>query len=361
MRIHTGENRQPHTWQNRASGCLVFTLAMEDETRTLFGSRIPISVVAILTNATALIVVFTSTRLHTNGFIRNILSLCVSDIITAIFVIPISLIYHGNANINYGSEVCNAWSRLAYCNRALSCFILVTMCIFCLVSKLHNNGHIKLRSYKIIEMILVLSPWIFILIAYVPLFLTETNTASNTKEDFADQLCLFSNTNYHFSMTIIFLVLPPCLLLITVIVMHVMYKIMQFRREHSQIPQPETEVDGRLRMFTIGTWLVSLMTICCWIPFIIVMVLILVCRSSPSSVNQCYPSLDAIDTTYTISLVPSVLTPFCWLFIGEFRAKLLSIVSFVTQSCSCGQYVDCVNCTCQKSSTDDDINVLTMY
>ncbi|XP_033731917.1 histamine H1 receptor-like isoform X2 [Pecten maximus] len=331
---------------------------MGDETNGLFGSRITITIVAILTNVTALVVVFTSTSLHTNGFIRNILSLCVSDLITATFVIPISLIYHGNANINYGSEVCNAWLRLAYCNRALSCFILVTMCIFCLVSKLHNNGRIRLRVYKIIEMVLVISPWFLVLIAYVPLFLTESNN-TNSGANFADQLCLFTNTNYNFSVSIIFLVLPPSLLLLTIVVMHIMYKVMQ--RKHSQDPDQETEADGRLRMFTVGTWLVSLMTICCWIPFIIVMLLLLFCRTSTSSVSQCYPSLHAIDTTYTISLVPSTLTPFCWLFISEFRVKLLSIMSHVTQTCTCGQSVDCTKCSCQKPTTEDDINALTMY
>ncbi|XP_021344542.1 uncharacterized protein LOC110451387 isoform X2 [Mizuhopecten yessoensis] len=334
---------------------------MGDETDVLLGSRIPISIVAILTNVTSLIIVFTSTSLHTNGFIRNILSLCVSDLLTAVFVIPISLIYHGSVSINRGSEVCNAWSRLAYCNRALSCFILVTMCIFCLVSKLHNNRRIKLRVYKMIEVALVIIPWLFVLVAYVPLFLIEQN---NTKsgDDFAEQLCFFTNTNYQFPLTVIFLVFPPCLLILTIIVMHVMYKVMQRKSEHPQEPDTETEVDGRLRMFTIGTWLVSLMTICCWIPFIIVMILLLFCRSSTSSIASCYPSLHAIDTTYTISLVPSTLTPLCWLCIRAFRVRASLMTSCVTQACRCGQSINCTNCThCQKSTTGDDINALTEY
>jgi len=285
---------------------------------TFVGIGITISVIAVLGNFLLLATILANKNLRSKWFFKNIISLCLSDLLIGCFVIPVGLDYMVEQSWDHGIILCKIYTIMDICHFTLSSSVLISICIDRLTSKLQSVIPLSDRFTSVIFLVLLLAPWFFVLVICLPVLIVGEKDISNLFHP-EEPHCTFVLEESFFlpSITIMY-ILPTATLAVVIVSMIIVYKWRGGTWQRLQLNITEQEEES-LRMTTLATWIMGIFTIIFWMPYIVLVVIFITCKEM-----SCAPDMETSTGVYTLSVSTSAICPWFWFILVEVRQSLES-------------------------------------
>ncbi|OWF54915.1 5-hydroxytryptamine receptor 1D-like [Mizuhopecten yessoensis] len=285
----------------------------------MFVVAIIICVFTVVFNLVLLLVILTSRSLRTKPLFWNIISLTISDLVVGLFVLPVRLEYTDAMTWNHGIAICKVWSVLDISHFSLSAMVLVSICSERILAKMETITSIGTQTVKMLSVVVTVFPWAFLLCVCLPVLIVGEENIRYEKMIHFGSVCNYVLESSFFipSVTVMY-ILPSSVLILVVVAMMCVYVIKGTAWERLNSNTTESERRS-LRMSTVASLVVGMVTIIFWFPYIVLLFVYVTCRD-----YTCLPSQVTSAIIFMVSISTSAVTPFLWLLIVEVRETLVS-------------------------------------
>lgn len=281
-----------------------------------------INALIILFNIFLVALILCKRNLRQKLFYWRILNLCFSDLVVGVLVLPFAISYMHNYAWIHGDTLCRAYVILDVTHFGFSALVITTMCIDRLLSKILEVYPERLKIVKYTQILIFVLPWFFSLCIFLPLLLSSVKTMGVV----LDHVCGFILLDHMLVPTaVVAYLIPNIILILTTIAMLVIYKVKGNAWYRLTEEEPTgSDVTTHLRSSTIATLIVSCVTLLFCFPYLVIMFIMVTCRS-----HSCFPGLEVFKATIILCTLTSLFTPCLWITDDEIRSAVKQFIHSV--------------------------------
>ena len=283
-----------------------------------------VSVVAVISNLTLLLVILCRRELRATVFLWNVAGMCVCNLLFGTVTNALGDSRHFYQEWIHGVFLCKVFSVLNLTDKHIMSMIQITIVISLFLKvrlSLSPPSDMSSRIWTILPYILFSLPWLGE-IALIPMvILGETDDVPYSTKRYSSMFCYhIMEKQYRQAGLILFNALFFILLILSVAVfLYYRFKKASYDR---LLADDAMRQDETLRSMLIASLASSGLFCLLFAPFILLMLTLLFCQSF-----QCFPNFTTFDAVYVVGSFGYAVTPLPWFAYSDIKCVCAELVT----------------------------------
>lgn len=287
-----------------------------------------ISVIAVFSNLTLLLIILSRKELRSSVFLWNVAGMCVCNLIFGTITNALGDSRHIYREWIHGMVLCKVFSVFKFTSSHIMSMIqiaIITSLFLKVRQSLSAPSNITSRGWSIFPYALFALPWLLEVVLSPMIIMGEVADLPEFAKKFGSLMCLhFLERSYRHAGVILFNVLYFILLILSVAVF-LYYRFKKASYDHL-LGDDALREDETLRSMLIASTVSSAVFCLMHAPLLIMTLNLVVCKSS-----WCLPSIQTFDAVYVLSCIAYAATPVPWFTFCDIKHVFREVMDKVTE------------------------------
>ncbi|KAK3087718.1 hypothetical protein FSP39_009583 [Pinctada imbricata] len=275
---------------------------------------------AIAVNLILLVTILSNRALRRSMFYWNIISLCICGLFSGFIIVPFTTNKFHLEKWLHGGEFCQVFALLDYTQVALPGTIFICMQIDRFI-KLRMRGRPTINlGCRIVQTILFVFPWLFILVVCVPLLVVGKSDYGRIFQRFQEEYCFHILKREYYKILLYMMLFGPISLLIVFsIVSFINLKLTESKwKRMSEAESKSRDLDST-RSTSKTTIIATVIFVLFWLPFVGTLLTIQICSTLRK--RGCFPKEIVYLASYSCGAMASYMRQIPWFLLPDMRAS----------------------------------------